>query len=826
MVAATRARIDTTRSRLELKQLIAEAAAVVPPLWPLESAIAVNPLSGFEQLPFADAVDQAARLFGARIALPMPQWRALLDRGDVDERALRQAAIDRIGGLDSAFAPAGPDRTRFDDLMAQLLGETAPAPGPVAHDSVSPAYKAGPELFGYAKAFVAKWCGAFFDQSIAAMPMPHRAEGFYRAVLRFAAHDPDFWRFGGEDSAGVIASADEDAEAAIAQAFTALGIEGAHCLSFLQELIARLPGWTGHIRWRELHGEPALRARAPGGVADLLAVWLLVERACALRPAADETPRHATPADQGLTELELNLVWLNAAELTLQNRLLPQLEASAKALPQAPEARPDAQLVFCIDVRSEPFRRAIEAQGAYETYGYAGFFGLPIAIEAPHEHARAQLPVLLSPAHRVHLADTTPRKRGLAAATRELTGRLKSGAGTQFAVAEAMGPFAALVAAARTLAPASLPSGRDRNHLAPVRDGCGRLAGLPLTAQADAARSLFAATGMPRRTARLVVLAGHRGDAANNPYAAALDCGACGGHAGGVNARIMAAILNTPAVQEALAGDGDPIAADTFFVAGEHNTTTDELTLLDLDQAPETHRAELTILADRLAAAATANRARRGGMLGRAAGDAFTAARHWGEVRPEWGLARCAAFVVGPRALTQTIDLEGRAFLHSYDWRTDADASVLSLILTAPMVVAQWIGCQYLFSTLDNDRLGAGDKTTHNVMGGVGVVQGNGGDLRVGLPRQSLFQDDGTPYHVPQRLLTVVHAPLDRVERVIGENDILQRLFGNGWVRLIVIDPQTGATRRWREDGEMGLPRKADDQAAAPLEAEPVSAYG
>jgi len=205
-------------------------------------------------------------------------------------------------------------------------------------------------------------------------------------------------------------------------------------------------------------------------------------------------------------------------------------------------------------------------------------------------------------------------------------------------------------------------------------------------------------------------------------------------------------------------------------------------------------------LTQSLAKAGEANRQRRAGLLGRTADDLLTGAMHWGEVRPEWGLAGNAAFIVGPRALTRETDLEGRAFLHSYDWQTDTDGTALTTILTAPMVVAQWINCQYLFSTIDNDRYGSGDKVTQNVVGGIGVLQGNGGDLKVGLPRQSLFTDGGAPFHVPQRLLTVVLAPFDLVERVVESNDILGRLFGNGWVTLVVIDPRTGQAQRWRRD--------------------------
>jgi uncharacterized protein YbcC (UPF0753/DUF2309 family) len=164
-------------------------------------------------------------------------------------------------------------------------------------------------------------------------------------------------------------------------------------------------------------------------------------------------------------------------------------------------------------------------------------------------------------------------------------------------------------------------------------------------------------------------------------------------------------------------------------------------------------------------------------------------AADWAEPRPEWGLAGNAGFVVGPRALTSDLDLDGRVFLHSYDWSTDPDGGALEAILTGPMVVTQWINAQYYFSTVDNAVYGSGSKVTQNPVGNVGVFQGNGGDLMAGLPHQSVMAAADTPYHQPLRLSTVVHAPVERVTDVLADHEELTDILDNNWLSLTVVDP-------------------------------------
>ncbi|MDE2566795.1 MAG: DUF2309 family protein, partial [Burkholderiales bacterium] len=197
-------------------------------------------------------------------------------------------------------------------------------------------------------------------------------------------------------------------------------------------------------------------------------------------------------------------------------------------------------------------------------------------------------------------------------------------------------------------------------------------------------------------------------------------------------------------------------------------------------------------------------------------------ANDWAELRPEWGLADNAAFIVAPRRRTRALDLGGRCFLHDYDWRADEDGAVLAGIMTAPMIVTHWINLQYHASTVDHRRWGSGDKTLHNVVGGrIGVFEGNGGDLRIGLARQSLH-DGQRLRHTPLRLAVYIEAPQRAIERVVAGHETVRRLVAHGWLHLLRIDPETPRVERWQAQGwvpagpggPVGLPTEAADAAA------------
>ncbi len=234
-----------------------------------------------------------------------------------------------------------------------------------------------------------------------------------------------------------------------------------------------------------------------------------------------------------------------------------------------------------------------------------------------------------------------------------------------------------------------------------------------LDAQAKVATAAAVLRAMSLTTghAPLVLLLGHGAQVTNNPHESAYHCGACGGYTGEVSARLLATLLNDPEVRAGLPEKGITLPEDTVFVAGLHDTTTDAITLYrdapGLSGDPRVAQAERW-----LAQAGEAARAERALRLpGASAATVAARATNWAELRPEWGLAGCAAFIAAPRSVTQGVDLQGRAFLHSYDWQADEGFGTLELILTAPVVVASWISLQYYGSSVAPAAVRGGQQT-------------------------------------------------------------------------------------------------------------------
>ncbi len=609
-------------------------------------------------------------------------------------------------------------------------------------------------------------------------------------------------------------------------------------------------------------------------------------------------------------------VWLKSLEASFIKDFVKKFDSNIEKMKKldpedekTSESRPLSQSIFCIDVRSEGFRRHLEEVGGNETFGFAGFFGVPICYEGfTSEEQTDQCPVLLKPKHvikeipRAYQAEAAKdflEGHQLAKAGHTLLHDLKENVITPYVMVEAIGWFFGFRLFGQTLRPKwfknavswikkrfAIPIGttltvdkiqrdeayemiaakhratiyrllieqfgqlggtiphnqverlrklalneielespdneelygllqwtksdleqfiktlnRDFNlHERDLDSRLGRItqAGFTVAEQAKYVETALRVLGF-KTFARLILLCGHGSTSDNNPFESALDCGACGGNHGMSNARALAVMANKPEVRQILAGKGLAIPPDTHFLPGQHDTTTDEVEFFDLEDVPATHRKDLIKLQRDLLEAGEKNSRERLSRLPdepdtkgefSALGRTKIRSIDWSQVRPEWGLSRHTAFIAGRRLLTQGINLEGRTFLHSYDSSKDPEGNYLEIIMTAPMIVGQWINMEHYFSTVDQEVYGAGSKAYHNVVGRVGVMFGTESDLCVGLPLQTVF-DGEKPFHEPMRLFVILEAPRKMITMLIEGHTILQRLTMNQWLHIVALDPES-----------------------------------
>ncbi len=641
-----------------------------------------------------------------------------------------------------------------------------------------------------------KWLQAYFDEGQATIEMPLREEGLYRSWKQTALYD-SYLHNNEREKIEWFGSLSDSPEEALAHCLLLLKIPKEKTERFLKLLLTSIPGWASYIKYRTEWAGVNDKYRYPVTQIEFLAMLSIITYL--LWPEAREFLIWNQDVIDNIKPCKSPLIEIEKHEKLYRSQLLNKLMSHKVDK----RKMPSAQIVFCIDVRSEPMRRAIESIGEYETFGCAGFFGVPITInDRLNAQSYASCPVLISPQHVVTQLPTCSKfeerknRNGYERITflKTLYQSLKYSFSTPFALVEGLGLASGVWLGLRTFFPnfsCKLKKAITNLIRKPI-EMSPSLDDITFEDQCTYAEGALKVMGLTHFFSPLVVFCGHGSSTQNNPYATALDCGACGGHHGSTNARVLAAILNLSEVRKHLWKQGIKIPKETLFIGAEHNTTTDEMTLYtsefsdpvmkliqDLKKAEEINSsARICKMKDMQTHSLEKNQRLR-------------CSQDWAQVRPEWGLARNAAFIIGPRSLTKSIDLDGRCFLHSYDQSQDDDGKSLEAILTAPMVVAHWINSQYLFSTLDNVSYGGGSKVTNNITGKIGVMQGNASDLMTGLSLQSVYSNDVDRYHEPQRLMTVVYASRRRIDRIIDVQPILKKLFGNGWVQIVSIEHES-----------------------------------
>lgn len=748
--------------------------------WPLYSFVTSNPLSGLEELHFEEAVTQLRDFISIEGYPSTSVFRQALVQDEIEPELLEKYLLKK-----------GITLSVEESLERMKLLED---------------HNKREQVLGDVDRHLIKWLTVFLDQGSTEWNMPNREAGFYEAWHEVASFDTTL------PNRERLNTFPKDGYAALQEILSDYDSENRK--QILKYHLMALPGWTGYIAYRE-ENERDWQKVSPMTLTDYLAVRLAL---CSLFRQDIAATREPKNGKQKKEEDILKAIWLKAMEQTYQERLFQKVSAGNNRRQADPKNSPEAQMVFCIDTRSERIRRAVEQAGPYQTFGYAGFFGIAMDYRHPEKNiTNKSCPPIVNSAY-LATEETDENRAGkleafnyynnLKKALLRFRFTLKNNIPASFGYVESAGFFYGLALLLKTLVPDLVHRFFERitsytgqpesfsevtlthnDHESP-----GAEPDLSTAEKAGIAKSAFEAMGW-QHFAPIVVWAGHGSETANNPFGSSLDCGACAGNKGRHNARVMARICNDSEVRNLLAAEYDIlIPEETWFVAAEHNTTTNHIELYDR-QVPARFRKRVAELEENLATArvyanreqfdlpaADAKRTRR---------EAARRASDWAETRPEWGLAGNASFIIGPRELTSGVNLQARSFLHSYNWEKDPKGEQLTAILQGPMVVTQWINNHYYFSSVDNDHFGGGSKVTQNVTGKFGVVQGNGGDLRCGLPQESLQADDYSQQHLPLRLTVLIQAPKKMVETIIQKHsDTLGRLVQNRWIYLAVMDPR------------------------------------
>ena len=942
-----------------IKTYLENVRKYIPHYWPMTTFVHHNPLHGFEDMPFKEALKKASKLYNAKVYMEPSYYVELYKEGVIKKDVLEKNLFDFLKtiGFERYFPEAkkfiteisqdwkyyktrslqSPDVNLIEYFNQKIIKKEEELFEELIENMLF--YEIVDALFDQnitdiIEKEIVEFVARFLDEGQTTMSMPEREKGMFEAFKLY-------------EGLNTTLTAEEYADTILHE------ISPKDKESYILKHLIKDFGWAAFIKYREDNEDYYFQQIHRASLLDYLAVRLHYEKkylkgspilnfdelykafeknktsfvlkllkAKNILPSkyidrieakenesailsdylTEEVILEASRIQNIATELLLHLdrqkdivdfaylveklkeeegyIWLKSLEDSyIKEYTIEFLQSNEKI-----QRDIIASAVFCIDVRSEAIRRHIERLGSYNTFGVAGFFGVPIAyIEFDKSHELNLCPVFIKPTKIIFELPEDEHhdykaKHNINYTFKKILESLKNNPYTPFFMVEAMGWLFGVNLFGKTLFPdftlkmmsfikAKKPRTRftidkltdeeidfyrEKFFIQRIKEAYHqefkksisdkqakdilnavigytsdidkkvleilaskynitkesfefekqRLSNVGYTKeeQVSLLENFLRLIGLTQNIPKFVLLIAHGSTSDNNPFESALDCGACGGNSGLPNVRILASIANKKDIRKELEKRGISIPEDTIFVPGLHNTTTDEITFYDTEIIPDKDRVLFDKIEKDFKVASQKTREERAKTLPYAgSGDRIPIrAIDWSETRPEWGLSKNMGVYVGKRSSTQNIILKNRFFMQSYNWEIDKDNRILKTILSGPFIIGEWINMEHYFSTTDNERLGAGSKVYHNVVGKIGVWTGNYGDLRTGLPYQTVYHD-GVPYHEPIRLLTFIEAPVEKVLEAAKETEKALKLVLNEWVRLIIIDKTKGIAYTFKD---------------------------
>ncbi|MEM9328423.1 MAG: putative inorganic carbon transporter subunit DabA, partial [Bacteroidota bacterium] len=639
-----------------IKDILHDGVKKIAPLWSLENFVAVNPYLGLAGKQFSEAMSFLSKTGKTKATLPADFYLQAMKEGHMDHSDLAYTLQHNKLGVNydvEEFLVRLPiELEQSSDDTVKTLADAAGA-------------TRGKQWSRFMVDRISFWASAYFDEEQAGWDTAKEQTSLFKAWKQEAEIDRSTEVMGLKGFRKIVKKLPSDYYSASIWALEILDIAPESLPHYINALSMKINGWlglTGRIDWdANLNGIESHYAE------ELLAialVWEMCIHECLQTKELEQLWQKTKVRNQQLAtsgeidrSLAFHLILQEAFDHANQRMILDKINNQETTLPRHTESK--VQAIFCIDVRSELFRRNLEAADEnIETMGFAGFFGFPIEyVPLGHEHGTSQCPALLTTSHTVeeslgdlNMEQITIEDRKLRRQVAKAWSSFKTGAISCFSFVSPVGlSYLPKLFTDSFGFTRPVPRPQDANLPASVRSkkkvrlhtsrGTDRLRGIPAEDRLEMATSALKALSLTDNFARIVLVMGHEATTVNNPHASGLDCGACGGKSGESNAKVAAAVLNDPEVREGLKGNGIDIPSTTIFLAGLHDTTTDQVALFHTDELPSSHQEDMVALRYALDIAGESARKERAVRMNITTGDlskqVIQRSNDWSQVRPE-----------------------------------------------------------------------------------------------------------------------------------------------------------------------------------------------
>jgi uncharacterized protein YbcC (UPF0753/DUF2309 family) len=765
----------------------------LPAQAPLKDFIHHNTLHAFQKLPFFDGINEAHEIFGYQVFLSIDAYRRLFKEGKIDE-----AVVDRILAVKEF-----PLQIWKDKLIKQLyLEKEIPRIGLLRANWKS-FYKI--DLDSLVHPILFRIIGSYLDQGISIWNFPTSELGFLQSIKELERNSLVSF-FKTKRVKDFLMNENFNLESLLK---IVVGDSNLYEQYIFDQQFAH-PGWSGIIAVIEANPSALIDSKKIT-LEELITFELLLEIDALddyfgtiwspLGLKLETLPEQLFAPVERKEYTTVKQIWQEAFEWTYFDQVLKGLQYPSDESKKP--KNPTFQALFCIDDRECSIRRYIEHEDeGCQTFGTAGFFNVEFYFQPENSNFYTKVcPAPVTPKYLIKEIENSSREKTDFHFEKHSHGLLAG-----WILTHTLGFWSALrlflAVFKPTLNAASVTSFRhmDKHSILSIENVNGEVneaglqVGFTIEEMANRVEGLLKSIGLITDFAPLIYVVGHGASSANNTHYAGYDCGACSGRPGSVNARVISHMGNHPKVRQILKSRGLDIPDSSQFVGGLHDTSRDEMVYYDLKVLSDSNFEQHLVNAQKFENALTLNAKERSRRFVLIDSKKSAAKIHKKvklrtvslfEPRPELNHATNALAIVGRRNFSKNVFLDRRSFLNSFDYSTDMEGDFLLTILNAVAPVCGGINLEYYFSRVDNNKLGAGTKLPHNVMGLLGVANGIDGDLRTGLPSQMI------EVHDPLRLLVVVEHFPDVVLKTLQRNPSTYEWFKNDWVKLAAVNPET-----------------------------------